>query len=178
MAQSVEIDDFGDDHQDHTGLGFLGGVGLHVEYREASDWCGRDEHVRARAIVRFQVEIFRAGKCRAVGGCLLTVHDVSLRGTYLDLDPTVRDPLGDAVCRVTSGAKPNEARSMAYGQDKMEEWFRAAGAIAVVKTTSTGPILSTHAFGGTRMGDDRRPTWWIAGACRMRCRIWRLSAAR
>jgi gluconate 2-dehydrogenase alpha chain len=74
--------------------------------------------------------------------------------TYLDLDPGVHDPLGDPVCRVTSGPKPNESRSMAYGQEKMEEWFRAAGAIEVIKTPSTGPILSTHAFGGTRMGDD------------------------
>ena len=36
----------------------------------------------------------------------------------------------------------------------MEEWFRAAGAIEVVKTAGNGPALSTHAFGGTRMGDD------------------------
>jgi gluconate 2-dehydrogenase alpha chain len=37
----------------------------------------------------------------------------------------------------------------------MEEWFRAAGAIEVIKTVGGGPALSTHAFGGTRMGDNR-----------------------
>jgi gluconate 2-dehydrogenase alpha chain len=36
----------------------------------------------------------------------------------------------------------------------MEEWFRAAGAIEVIKAPPTGPALSTHAYGGTRMGDN------------------------
>jgi gluconate 2-dehydrogenase alpha chain len=73
--------------------------------------------------------------------------------TYLDLDPDIRDPLGDPVCRVTSGPKPNESRAAAFGQDKMEQWFRSAGAIEVIKLPGNGPALSTHAFGGTRMGD-------------------------
>ncbi len=36
----------------------------------------------------------------------------------------------------------------------MEQWFREAGAIATVKQSigTMGP--STHAYGGTRMGDD------------------------
>ena len=37
---------------------------------------------------------------------------------YLDLDPDVRDPLGDPVCRVTNGAKENETRAADYGQKK------------------------------------------------------------
>jgi gluconate 2-dehydrogenase alpha chain len=36
----------------------------------------------------------------------------------------------------------------------MEEWFRAAGAIRSVRTPAVPPGLSTHAYGGTRMGDD------------------------
>jgi gluconate 2-dehydrogenase alpha chain len=36
----------------------------------------------------------------------------------------------------------------------MEEWFRSAGAVEVVKPPAIGPIVSTHAYGGTRMGDD------------------------
>jgi gluconate 2-dehydrogenase alpha chain len=73
---------------------------------------------------------------------------------YLDLDPDVRDPLGDLICRVTSGPKENEARAAAFAEDKMEEWYRAAGAIEVVKGQPVGPALSTHAYGGTRMGDN------------------------
>jgi gluconate 2-dehydrogenase alpha chain len=55
---------------------------------------------------------------------------------------------------VTSGPKENEARAAAFAQDKMEEWYRAAGAIEVVKGQPFGPALSTHAYGGTRMGDN------------------------
>jgi gluconate 2-dehydrogenase alpha chain len=34
----------------------------------------------------------------------------------------------------------------------MEEWFRAAGAIEVLRQPPPSPLLSTHACGGTRMG--------------------------
>jgi gluconate 2-dehydrogenase alpha chain len=73
---------------------------------------------------------------------------------YLDLDPDVRDPLGDPVCRVTNGAKENESRAADFGQKKMEEWFRAAGAIEVIRPPLGAPGVSTHAYGGTRMGDN------------------------
>jgi len=77
-------------------------------------------------------------------------------GGYLDLDDTVRDPLGDPVCRITlGGVKENEQRAQQYAHKKMEEWFRAAGAIEVTIPPSTGPGISTHAYGGTRMGDNQ-----------------------
>jgi gluconate 2-dehydrogenase alpha chain len=36
----------------------------------------------------------------------------------------------------------------------MEQWFRAAGAVEVLKNVPNGPGISTHAYGGTRMGDN------------------------
>ena len=36
----------------------------------------------------------------------------------------------------------------------MEDWYRAAGAIKVVRRTMNPPGVSTHAYGGTRMGDN------------------------
>jgi gluconate 2-dehydrogenase alpha chain len=75
--------------------------------------------------------------------------------TYLDLDPDVKDPLGDPVCRITSGPKESEPRQALYAGQKMEEWFRSAGAIEVTRPqTAGGPGLTTHAFGGTRMGGN------------------------
>jgi gluconate 2-dehydrogenase alpha chain len=73
---------------------------------------------------------------------------------YLDLDPVVTDPLGDPVCRITADFKENEQRVAAFIQDKMAEWYMAAGAIAVERAPigTMGP--STHAYGGTRMGDN------------------------
>jgi gluconate 2-dehydrogenase alpha chain len=73
---------------------------------------------------------------------------------FLDLDPTVTDPLGYPVCRITADFKENERAVAAFIQDKMVEWYRAAGAIATEKLPlgTMGP--STHAYGGTRMGDN------------------------
>src|ERR1041385_643301 len=74
---------------------------------------------------------------------------------YLDLDPVVKDPLGFPVCRITAEFKENERKIAAFTQDKMEEWYRAAGAIAVQRGPVGGAMgVSTHAYGGTRMGDN------------------------
>ena len=58
--------------------------------------------------------------------------------------------------RVTQGSKENEAKAALYAATKAEEWYRKAGAIEVQRTTTggNGPGLSTHAFGGTRMGNN------------------------
>ncbi len=74
---------------------------------------------------------------------------------YLDLDETYTDPLGDPVCRVnTGGPRENERRALQHAQNKMEQWFREAGAVEIVKPTPGTPGVSTHAYGGTRMGDN------------------------
>jgi gluconate 2-dehydrogenase alpha chain len=58
------------------------------------------------------------------------------------------------VCRITADFKDNERRVAAFIQDKMIEWFMAAGAVATEKAPigTMGP--TTHAYGGTRMGDN------------------------
>jgi gluconate 2-dehydrogenase alpha chain len=73
----------------------------------------------------------------------------------LDLDPMEKDPMGFPVIRITADHKDNEKKMGAFVQDKMAQWFMEAGAIAVQKgpTGTMGP--STHAYGGTRMGDRR-----------------------
>jgi gluconate 2-dehydrogenase alpha chain len=72
----------------------------------------------------------------------------------LDLDPVVKDPLGQPVIRITADYQDNEKRISAYVQEKMAQWYRAAGAIAIEKAPvgTMGP--TTHAYGGTRMGDN------------------------
>jgi gluconate 2-dehydrogenase alpha chain len=74
---------------------------------------------------------------------------------YLDLDDEIADPLSDPVCRInTGGMRENERRATQNANNKMEQWFQAAGAIQVIKTTPFVPGVSTHAYGGTRMGDN------------------------
>jgi gluconate 2-dehydrogenase alpha chain len=74
---------------------------------------------------------------------------------YLDLDPVVKDALGYPVCRITAEYKENERKISAFTQDKMERWYREAGAIAIQRGALGGAHgISTHAYGGTRMGDN------------------------
>jgi gluconate 2-dehydrogenase alpha chain len=73
---------------------------------------------------------------------------------YLDLHPTVKDPLGFPVVRITADHKDNEKRVADFMQEKMERWFLEAGAIATLRQSVGTMGVSTHAYGGTRMGDD------------------------
>ena len=75
---------------------------------------------------------------------------------YLDLDPQVKDPLGFPVTRITASYKENEKRIAQFSQDMMEKWYREAGATEIIRT-GLGNVMgaSTHAYGGTRMGDNK-----------------------
>ena len=67
----------------------------------------------------------------------------------------MKDPLGYPVCRVTAEFKENERKIAGFTQDKMEEWYRAGGAVAIQRAPLGGAMgVSTHAYGGTRMGDS------------------------
>ena len=77
------------------------------------------------------------------------------RGNYLDLDPTVKDKMGFPVTRITASYRENEKLIAEFSQAKMEEWYREAGAIDIIRT-GLGDAMgaSTHAYGGTRMGNN------------------------
>lgn len=153
-SQGTTVDDWADDSFDHSGLGFVGGATLHV-------------HTELHPIEAAEMAAF--GRTRLWGSRWKAfIHENSGRWnaayvqassfpyeeTYLDLDDAVRDPLGDPVCRITTAPRENEMRALAFAQGKLEEWYRAAGAIEVLKPPPNVPAVSTHAYGGTRMGDD------------------------
>ncbi len=155
LSQGVVIDEWADDSFDHSGLGFIGGASLTVNMEK--------HPIAAAAMQTFgKAPQWGAGWKKFVHenagrwtSCYVQTNSFPYENTYLDLDPEVKDPLGDPVIRVTSGPKPNEAAAATYAQNKMEEWFKAAGAIAVTKGQPVGPGLSTHTYGGTRMGSNR-----------------------
>jgi len=154
MAQSVEVDDFGDDHADHSSLGFIGGTCMHISpERHPIAAAAMNTFGRAPAW-GVQWKRFVHDNAARWASAYLQTSSFPYEHTYLDLDPAVKDPLGDPVCRITSGPKQNEARAAAFAEKKMEEWFSAAGAIDVITLPFNGPAVSTHAYGGTRMGDD------------------------
>ncbi len=154
LSQGVVVDEWADDAFDHSGLGFIGGASL-CTFMEKHPIAAASMSTFGRAPAwgsawkKFVHE--NAGRFT---GSYLQTNSFPYENTYLDLDPEVKDPLGDPVCRVTSGPKDNETRAAVYAQNKMEEWFRAAGAIEVIKGQPFGPALSTHTYGGTRMGDN------------------------
>ena len=153
-AQGTGIDEWADDNFDHSDLDFIGGANFWVSHdlrpilaarmntfgrapRWGSDW---------KAFVMENAERW----C----GAHLQKTTLPYEDNYLDLHPTVKDPLGFPVCRITADYHDNEKRLAVFTQEKMEQWFLEAGAIATVRQPlgTMGP--STHAYGGTRMGDD------------------------
>jgi gluconate 2-dehydrogenase alpha chain len=154
-AQGVTVDDWADDNYDHSASGFMGGTSLHLR-TERHPVDAADSATFGKAPLwgsRWKAFVHQNAARYATS--YLQTSSFPYESSFLDLDSDVKDPLGDPVCRITTGGpKSNEQRAAAFAQSKMEEWFRAAGAIEVVKTVPNGPGISTHAYGGTRMGDN------------------------
>lgn len=156
IAQGVLVDDWADDNFDHSGLGFIGGASLHA-YTEKHPIGAASMQTYGQVGKRWGGEWkkFIAASAGRWTSAYVQTNTLPYDNTWADLDPSVKDPFGDPVLRITSGPKINEPKAAAYAGSKMIEWFRAAGAIAVAGGQGgNGPALSTHAHGGTRMGLD------------------------
>jgi gluconate 2-dehydrogenase alpha chain len=153
-AQGVAVDDWADDNFDHGGLDFIGGGNLWV-YSDRRPIAAANMSTFGRA-PRWgaQWKAFIRENADRANTAYLQRTTLPYEDNYLDLDPVVKDPLGFPVCRITADYKENERRLADFIQDKMIQWYRAAGAVATEKTPvgTMGP--STHAYGGTRMGDN------------------------
>lgn len=153
-AQGVAVDNFADDNFDHSGLDFIGGGNLWVysdrrpiEAASMSTWGRAPSWGSAwKAFIKENAD--------RTNTAYLQKTTLPYEDNYLDLDPVVRDPAGDPVCRITADFKDNERRLASFIQDKMAQWFMEAGAIQTQRLPlgTMGP--STHAYGGTRMGDN------------------------
>ena len=154
-AQGTAIDDWADDNFDHAALDFIGGGNL---------WVYSDQRPIAAAGMPTFGRAPRWGSAwkafvgRNAGrwvNSYIQKTTLPYEGNYLDLHPTITDPLGYPVCRITADHRANEHKLAAFMQDKMQQWFLEAGAIATLRQPvgTMGP--TTHAYGGTRMGDDR-----------------------
>ena len=154
-AQGVAVDNWADDNFDHSGLDFIGGGNLWV-YSDRRPISAASMSTFGRA-PRWgaQWKAFVREHADRWNTAYLQKTTFPYEDNYLDLDPVVKDPFGVPVCRITADYKANERALAGFVQDKMIEWYRAAGAVATEKTPvgTMGP--STHAYGGTRMGDDR-----------------------
>jgi gluconate 2-dehydrogenase alpha chain len=153
-AQGVAIDDWADDNFDHTEHDFIGGGNLWVfSDRRPISAANMATFGRSPRWGSAWKSFIKENADRSVGSYLQKTT-LPYEDNYLDLHPTVTDPHGDPVCRITADYRENERRVSAFIQDKMEQWFREAGAVEIVRhgLGTMGP--STHAYGGTRMGDN------------------------
>lgn len=154
-AQGVAVDDFADDNFDHSDVSFIGGANL---------WAMSDRRPISAANMSTwgraptwgsQWKAFIRENADRSHSSYIQKTTLPYETNYLDLDPSVKDPLGFPVVRITGAYGDNERGIAALAQEKMEQWYREAGAIEV----NRGPLgstmgVSTHAFGGTRMGND------------------------
>ena len=153
-AQGVAVDDWADDNFDHSGLDFIGGGNLWV-YSDRRPISAASMSTYGRAPRWGSAwKTFIKQNADAWNVSYLQKTTLPYEVNYLDLDPTVKDPLGFPVCRITADYQDNERRVSTFIQDKMVEWYKAAGAIATEKTGMGTMGPTTHAYGGTRMGDN------------------------
>jgi gluconate 2-dehydrogenase alpha chain len=153
-AQGVAVDDFADDNFDHAGLDFIGGGNLWV-YSDRRPIAAANMGTFGRAPSwGSEWKAFIRQNADRTNNAYLQKTTLPYEDNFLDLDPVVKDPLGFPVCRITADFKDNERRISTFIQDKMEQWYRAAGAIEILRggLGTMGP--TTHAYGGTRMGDN------------------------
>jgi len=154
-AQGVAIDEWADDNFDHSNLDFIGGANL---------WSHTDRKPISAAKMNTFGEVRNWGSdwkafvmknADRYNSSYIQKTTLPYVGNYLDLDPEVKDPLGLPVTRITARYRDNEKRIAAFAQDKMEQWYLEAGAIKVVKSGLGNTMgASTHAYGGTRMGNN------------------------
>jgi len=153
-AQGTAVDNWADDNFDHSGFDFIGGANLWV-YTERRP-------ISAANMTTFNMapqwgsawKSFIKQNADRANTAYMQKTTLPYDDNYLDLDPVVKDPLGFPVCRITFEFKENDRKLSAFVQDKMEQWYKEAGAIKIQRNPLVTIGVSTHAYGGTRMGDN------------------------
>ena len=154
-GQAVAMDDLNGDHFDHTGLGFIRGAVIFAGNSELP--IGKSRSI-APGVPQWGAEYKRwvHENADSVGSVFAQVEPLPYEDVFLDLDPKVTDPLGVPVIRVTYDTKENEINAAKFMDNKLAELLTAMGASVTWPNFPAGTPLpiNTHAYGGTRMGDD------------------------
>ena len=156
-AQGIAVDNWADDNFDHSGLDFIGGGGMYVytERRPIASVNGLAGWLNGTPTWGSAWKAFVKTNADRINSAYLQKTTLPYEDNYLDLDPNVKDPFGLPVTRITAEFKDNEKKIAAFMQDKMEQWYRAAGATAIQRSPIGNAMgTTTHAYGGTRMGTN------------------------
>lgn len=157
-AIGAVIDDFNGDNFDHTGLGFVGGGVI-----AASRTGGRP----IQQLMSMPGDpSWGAGWKKAAKENYQTVYGLGTEGSvysykdsYLDLDPTYKDPYGNPLLRMTFDWHENELKMSAYLTQKIAGIAKAMGATKLHASPRSGhysvtTYQTTHNTGGAIMGDS------------------------
>ena len=159
-SQTV-IDDFNEDHFDHSGLGFLGGGYIYANVTSGRPILNR---LVPSGTPAWGSAWKRANADWYAHSFAITVHGACYphADNYLDLDPTYKDAFGQPLLRMTFNFRENETRMSAWCTGKAHEIARATGATIVGSPAPRKPDFdvrqyqTTHVTGGTIMGADPR----------------------
>jgi gluconate 2-dehydrogenase alpha chain len=151
------IDEFNNDHFDHSGLGFVGGA-----YITAAVTNGRP--IATRALPPGTPRWGSAWKAANAKWYLrsfgIIAHGTSYahRNNHMDLDPEYRDAYGRPLLRITFDFPENDMKMSAHVTQKAHDLAKATGATIVgPPAPRRGPYdarlyQTTHNTGGTIMG--------------------------
>lgn len=154
-AQGVAIDEWADDNFDHSDYDFIGGGNLWVHTDRKPIAAAKMTTFDRVPVWGSKWKAFIMENADRMNTSYIQKTTLPYADNYLDLDPRVKDPLGIPVVRITAEFKENELKIAEFTQDRMEEWYREAGAIDIVRAGLGSTMgTSTHAYGGTRMGDN------------------------
>jgi gluconate 2-dehydrogenase alpha chain len=157
-ALGTTIDDFNNDHFDHSGLGFQGGA-----FITANITNGRPIETRPLppGTPRWGTKWKEANAKWYLRGAAIGCHGTSyaIRDNYLDLDPDYRDAWGRPLLRMTFDFPENDLKMSEYVTARAHDIAKAMGATITNPLPRRGPYdarpyQSTHNTGGTIMGAD------------------------
>ena len=154
-SQSIAIDNYNGDNFDHTGLGFIRGAISNVSQGEATPIGKSGLLPPGQAGWGASYKKFLKDGIQSITGITTQLEVLPYDANFLDLDPTAKDPLGLPIIRLTFDLYDNEKKANAYINGKLEEALKAMGAEQAWSFPDPANIpVNSHAYGGTRMGDD------------------------
>lgn len=154
-GQATAMDDLNGDNFDHTGLGFIRGAVIFASNGNLpigqSRTLAPDAPTWGSGYKRW---IHENGD--SMGQVFAQIEPQPYDSNFLDLDPDVTDPLGLPVVRVTYSLQENEINAQEYISGKLDEILKQMGATSTWPgfPPGVGLPINSHAYGGTRMGDD------------------------
>ena len=153
VAQRASVDNWNADHFDHTGLGFIGGgnISMWMEaYPIATSRTVAPGVPRWGAAYKDYLRTYG----NSIGAAYIQHDTLPYEEHVLDLDPDNFDPDGKPLLRVTNDLQEQERLRVLFVREKAAELYKEAGASTVWGGEISPPQVSTHAVGGTRMGQD------------------------